>query len=687
MMKVALTKSIKDEKGQALIIVLILMLLGGLIIAPLLQYMSTGIKVGKEVYENKMYEFYAADAGVEDALWYLQSTERLMQLDPTWKPDNTTWSRAYDLTDDINGKDVHVTITYIWLLEGLHDPSPNVNDQLTVMGYFSTDDNTKYIVDFITESGDVEVDQIGVWLPRGYGYVDNSVEINGVPIDQELDDYPPSMRDRMLEILDLVKNPDTTSPHRDGTALLWNFSGTEFIDLSDLIPPPSEEGVTPGEKFPPTVRLSFNFTYPPGVAEANVFFPWMSVESGIAWDIGVGFYHIESLGITSATENTTTEAYVSWGTPRLTAGEGGTSSSIQGDYITIGNSLMTECWNRYWDSVSKRWVIEPGPPCNYSCPYNCRGKYFDESSATVDSNAVPNDAEIRKAYLYWTAWWTTDGADTEATLAVNGTSVGTDGTVVADRYYVLPTPGSNGYQYACFADVTDEVKVITTDVNDTEFTVGEVDAVPADTSSSTLWRQATNAGWSMIIIYSSAEKDPHQIYLYDQLAYLWDYYGSTAEFTILGFEAPLEGDSDAKLAIFAAEGDDWIDPDYVRFKGQEEADYCYLGDSGSGAPNPWDNVFNGYSTATGFTPSPLDGQPSGEISGVDIDIYTQDRYGNPLSEYVGPGDTSAKIRVETIGYGWGCDGIMLTYVVFSVRSTLVLAGEEFEVGTMTYEIK
>ena len=42
-------------------------------------------------------------------------------------------------------------------------------------------------------------------------------------------------------------------------------------------------------------------------------------------DIDVGFYHIESVGITSATENTTTEAYVSWGTPRMVAGEGGVS--------------------------------------------------------------------------------------------------------------------------------------------------------------------------------------------------------------------------------------------------------------------------------------------------------------------------------------------------------------------------
>ena len=56
------------EKGQALIMVLILMLVGGLIIAPLLSYVGTGLKVGKDVHEERMDELYAADAGVEDAL-------------------------------------------------------------------------------------------------------------------------------------------------------------------------------------------------------------------------------------------------------------------------------------------------------------------------------------------------------------------------------------------------------------------------------------------------------------------------------------------------------------------------------------------------------------------------------------------------------------------------------------------
>jgi len=69
-MKRTLNKLIRDEKGQTLIIVLILMVLGGLIIAPLLGFMSAGLKAG-QVFEVKMEGLYAADAGIEDSLWKL----------------------------------------------------------------------------------------------------------------------------------------------------------------------------------------------------------------------------------------------------------------------------------------------------------------------------------------------------------------------------------------------------------------------------------------------------------------------------------------------------------------------------------------------------------------------------------------------------------------------------------------
>ena len=53
-----------------LILTMILVLVGGLIIVPLLGFMSTGLIVG-QVFEKKMAGLYAADAGIEDAMWKL----------------------------------------------------------------------------------------------------------------------------------------------------------------------------------------------------------------------------------------------------------------------------------------------------------------------------------------------------------------------------------------------------------------------------------------------------------------------------------------------------------------------------------------------------------------------------------------------------------------------------------------
>ncbi len=102
-MKIAVKRLVRDENGRAILLALILLGVGGLIIAPLLDYMSTGLVSG-EVYERKTDELYAADAGVEDAVWKIQ------QGDAPVCPGNPTWS--YNISD-VNGKSVAVTITYV----------------------------------------------------------------------------------------------------------------------------------------------------------------------------------------------------------------------------------------------------------------------------------------------------------------------------------------------------------------------------------------------------------------------------------------------------------------------------------------------------------------------------------------------------------------------------------------------
>jgi hypothetical protein len=105
--KIAVKRLIRDEKGQALVLALILLALGGLIIGPLLSYIDTGLTAGG-VYEKKAGELYAADAGVEDAIWKIQHPGEAGYLpcNPGSEP------RIYTITD-VNDKSVNVTITYV----------------------------------------------------------------------------------------------------------------------------------------------------------------------------------------------------------------------------------------------------------------------------------------------------------------------------------------------------------------------------------------------------------------------------------------------------------------------------------------------------------------------------------------------------------------------------------------------
>ena len=94
---------VRDEKGAALILALILLLIGGLISAALLNHMGSGILAG-EVHERRTAELYAADAGVEDAIWKIQHGETsVCPGDPYW---------SYNITD-VNGKELQISIAYL----------------------------------------------------------------------------------------------------------------------------------------------------------------------------------------------------------------------------------------------------------------------------------------------------------------------------------------------------------------------------------------------------------------------------------------------------------------------------------------------------------------------------------------------------------------------------------------------
>src|SRR5450759_712957 len=103
-------KRLKGEKGEILILTLIFMLMGFLMIVPLLSFMSTGLKTGIK-YNQKADTLYAADAGVEDAIWQIKYNHlpgTFSSYDP-FDYNSMGWTYSLPQTG-INDKPVSVNI-------------------------------------------------------------------------------------------------------------------------------------------------------------------------------------------------------------------------------------------------------------------------------------------------------------------------------------------------------------------------------------------------------------------------------------------------------------------------------------------------------------------------------------------------------------------------------------------------
>lgn len=103
-------KQYREQKGQAFIIVLILMLVSALLITPLLSYQYSGWTATKR-NENRMMELYTADAGIEDALLKIR-TKNIES--PNDLPDTIGEAVLYDPGISLNGRTIdEAGITYV----------------------------------------------------------------------------------------------------------------------------------------------------------------------------------------------------------------------------------------------------------------------------------------------------------------------------------------------------------------------------------------------------------------------------------------------------------------------------------------------------------------------------------------------------------------------------------------------
>lgn len=157
-----LQRTIHEEGGAALAITLVLLVIGGLIMAPLLGHMGTGTLAGA-VHEKKTDQLYLADAGIEYAIWHLQTGG---SYDETLELDNLEDTRVVSVDIDI---------------EPLGSPCDNRFEILsTAMSSDGTSTTVKTVVTDITVRW--EGDETG---PRRTIYGNVYVEEGGLTVNRE----------------------------------------------------------------------------------------------------------------------------------------------------------------------------------------------------------------------------------------------------------------------------------------------------------------------------------------------------------------------------------------------------------------------------------------------------------------------------------------------------------------------
>ncbi len=212
-----LAKIKSGEAGIALPAVLALLALGSLLIVPSLNYATTHLKTGNMVKGN-LSGLYAADAGVEDALWRIKADQV------------ETLPYTYELTG-INGTSVNVTIEDVNEIAGVEIGEEGVHE-----GWLKISKSINYesgIYDFILSiqnngGGNLKIEKILIDFPASLEYVEESTSGN-ITFDEP----------------DIIGNPDV------GITIYWDLPSPFFtIGAGDtegqafqLSGPPDVEGV------------------------------------------------------------------------------------------------------------------------------------------------------------------------------------------------------------------------------------------------------------------------------------------------------------------------------------------------------------------------------------------------------------------------------------------------------------
>ncbi len=379
------------SRGQSLILALVVLFFGTLLIVSLLSYMGTGMKTTSQVYDVKASELYAADAGVVDAEWKIRNGD----LDTVYPAfDFVNPFPSYTLGSDINDSQVDVQINNVWvpvdihgnsltppsqtnagrLINGVNGNPPKMIITSNVMLPSSMDQpgTVEIKVQYYPSSSSENplISMLGIWLPNGYLY----------------DTATPST-------LDSYAGAPTVMTYKGGQAVLWNLNGYPFEgnETSHQAAFPRDVDGNPLDPHMATPLVSnIYFYFWQKTAQLSPPVAWVqntnidltqggSPAVNYTWDGNVQVYHIESSAESALSDHTDGTKVDSYLVRTELRNLGNVQMGV--DYYAIGAPLLTTGSN-----------------------YRLRNVAYTPAPIPVNHDGIPDDAQIQKALLFWSAW-------------------------------------------------------------------------------------------------------------------------------------------------------------------------------------------------------------------------------------------------------------------------------------------
>ena len=303
---------------------------------------------------------------------------------------------------------------------------------------------------------------------------------------------------------------------------------------------------------------------------------------------------------------------------------------LKGDIVLIGNNIL-------------------GPDNN---PYNNNSTYnhnvdmqyidIDGDNTTFSSSSAdleipnPNCYIIRHASLYWGA--VTKGDQPFTNVKFKGPTGGyydITGTVIFDANG-SSVDGGDSFPYACYADVTDIVTGLTTNLG--TYTLANVSSALGETSTFNPYNgTGYSAGWSLFVVYEDPTLPGKSITSFDGFTAISYAQNPNLDIPISGFRTvPAPAPVRANFAFATLEGDKPITGDRLRLNGTTLSTVDRLAS----------NFFN--SSVTQLSALPVDNRNPNSTNtlGFDTGVISVP---NPGNSVIANDATSATVRLETSG--------------------------------------